>query len=501
MGARVGAAGLGAAALLASLACARPPAAATLRIGHESDVISLDPHAHREAATHSILSNVCEALVAFDRDMRLVPALAATWSTPDEHTWLVQLQRNVRFHDGRPLTAAEVKQSLDRARTEPTSIVKSHLAGLTEVEAVDAHTLRLVTREPEPLLMNRLTYVLISAGPPSETRLVGTGPYRLVRWTKGQALEVEAFDGYWSRRPAVGRVEFVPVEEGPASVAALREGKVDVLRWVPEPMAAAVQAVPRVRVAARSGLATYYLWFNTTPTPRGAPANPFADRRVRQAVSAALDRDAIVAALGGHGVPAHQLVQQGVFGFIGDMPTLPPDPARARRLLEEAGYGKGFTARLVHRQQASLAVVANVVRQALAPLGVDLQPETPPWPEVVEGWNQARLPLFLAGWRFEDGDAGGFLRDCLYTRDAAGRFGGNNPGYTNPTLDRLIDENGRIFVEGKRLQHYEKIMRLAMEEMPLVPLYHKLNLYGVAERVRWQPRLDGKLLAAEMAVE
>ena len=107
----------------------------------------------------------------------------------------------------------------------------------------------------------------------------------------------------------------------------------------------------------------------------------------------------------------------------------------------------------------------------------------------------------LAGWRFENGDATSFLRDCLFTRDARRHTGGSNPGFSSLAFDRLIEENEQIFNETRRLRHYEKLMTLAMEEMPIVPLHHRDNLYAVSERVEWQPRLDGKLLAVEMRLK
>jgi peptide/nickel transport system substrate-binding protein len=500
LGGRI-AAGLIAAAVAAG--CRTPAAPRTIRIAHESDVISLDPAAFRESATQSILSNLCEGLVAFDADMRLRPALAINWSTPDENSWLIQLRPGVRFHDGHPLDARDVKYSLDRARSDPKSGVQGQLSNIEQVDVLDALTLRLRTREVEPLLMNRLAYILIV--PASEyrydpSRIVGTGPYKLVRWDRGRLLEAEAWDGYWGGRPRIDHVHFVPLEEGKASIQALREGRVEVLRWVPETLADELDGVAGVSVASRPGLATYYLWFNSLPAS-GAARNPFADRRVRQAISQALDRRAIVGGLKGRGVPAYQLVQAGVFGHVADLPELPFEPQAARRLLAEAGYPDGFDTRLVHRAQTSMATVAGLIRDMLAPIGIRVALEVPPWPDVVAGWNSAAIPFLLAGWRFEEGDASGFLRDCLFTRDPVRRIGNNNAGYSNPELDRLIEQSARTLGDAKRLRSYESAMRFALDDMPVVPVYHKDNLFGVARRVRWQPRLDGKLLAAEMDLE
>ncbi len=494
-----------AAAVLAALllasggACRRASASpSVLRIGHETDVLSLDPTAVTESGTNSILSNVYEGLVAFDRDMAIVPALAATWGNEDDRTWLIEL-RETRFHDGTPLTAEEVKLALDRAREGPSG-VRAHLSTIESIDALDARRLRLRTIRRDPLLMNRLAYVLIprrTRAVDGSPRLVGTGPYEIVRWEKGRVLETRAFDGYWKGRPAVDVARFVPVAEGDRSVEALEGHEVDVLRFFPEMLRGRVDA-PGVHVVARNGLITYYLWFNTERAPAGAPRNPFADRRVRQAVSLAIDRDALARRMGSTAVPARQLVQKGVFGYVAEGPHLGYDPEAARALLRQAGYPDGFDTVLTHRGQVSVASAAGAVRDMLAAVGVRVRLEAPEWETVVHAWQSHRLPFFLAGWNFENGDATSFLEDCLMTPDSRRQRGSSNPGFSSARLDGLIEEQAVIFGDPNRLRHYAEVMRAVLDEMPLVPLYDRANLYGVADGVEWQPRLDGKLLAAEM---
>jgi peptide/nickel transport system substrate-binding protein len=143
--------------------------------------------------------------------------------------------------------------------------------------------------------------------------------------------------------------------------------------------------------------------------------------------------------------------------------------------------------------------VVQAVREMLAEVGIRVRMEAPPWPEVVAAWTSARLPFFYAGWRFESGDAHSFFVDCLKTRDAGRHDGASNPGFSDPELDRLIDQHAEIFGETNRLRHYEQITRKALEEMPLVPIYTRDNMYAVSRDLSWKPRLDGRMLAAEMS--
>ncbi len=489
-------------AALLFTACHAPRPVPALRLGHEADVLSLDPLAVSEAATHSVLSNIYEGLATFDPAMRLRPALAAGWSTPDEHTWQIRLREGVRFHDGTILSATDVKDTLDRARTAPDSAVKGHVFNLDRVEALDRTTLRIKTAKPDPLLMSRLTYVLIRRAVESRdggAAPAGTGPYRFVRWAPGHFLEAEAFGDYWGGKPRIARVFFVPMEQGERTLAALKQGEVDLVRDVPEALEAQLRALVGVRVVGHAGLATNYLWFDARPT-RDALPNPFSDRRVRQAVSLAIDRPRIVAELRGRGLPADQLAPKGVFGHVPGLPAPRFDRDRARVLLREAGYPSGFRTTLVFSGSVSGQTTVSLVKSMLAGVGIRVEDEATPWPRLVTRWRENRLPFFLAGWRFENGDAASFLRDCVYSRGKEHQYGIYNPGFSSPELDRLIDENDQVLGEERRLVQYGVLMRLAMEEMPVVPLYHRVDVYAASERVHWTPRLDGKLLAVEMAL-
>jgi peptide/nickel transport system substrate-binding protein len=490
-------------ATLAGPACRRAPGAPTpgvVRIAHEGEIFSLDPITVAESVTHSVLSNVYEGLVTFDRDMALVPALAVNWNNVEDDTWVLELRPGVRFHDGTPLTAQEVASALERARSGQESAVRGHLGTIAAIEAPSELRLVLRTTRRDPLLVNRLTYVLIARdgrGPGGAFRAVGTGPYEVVSWQRGQPLEARAFAGYWGGRPAIARARFMAVDESQA-LGALGRTDVDVLRFLPDTQTEQVRALPGLRVVSRPGLTTYYLWFSAVPPADGAK-NPFADRRVRQAVSLAVDRQEIVRRLGGRGVPANQFVEKGVFGFVSGLPPLPYDPGRARLLMSEAGFKGGFEVDLVHRAATSVDVVMGAVREMLGAIDIRVRPRVEDWPVIIREWSAARLPFFYAGWRFESGDAHSFFVDCLMTRDASHREGTSNPGLSSPELDALIEGHAEIFGQANRLRHYEKLTRVALAEMPLVPLFTRNNNFAVSRSLVWEPRLDGKLLAREMS--
>ena len=491
---------LGAALLLPSLR--RLVSEGIVRVGYESEPLTLDPHAVQESATHSVLANFYEPLAAYDADMKLVPALAVRWESTDEHSWVVQLRPGVRFHDGRPLTAAEVKRSLERARDWSGSLVRGHVANLESVEVLDQLRLGLRTRQPDALLLDRLTYVLlpgVSASGAFEGP-VGTGPSRVIAHERGKPLEALAFDGYWGGVPPVPHARFLAVPDAAEGLRQIAAGELDVLRWVPDALVASARRQAGVRIHARAGLGMYYLWMDARPAPAGA-RNPLSDARVRRALSAALDRAALVEGQQGLGEPAQQLVPRGLFGHVPGLAPLPHDPALARELLREAGYPAGFELTLVHRQQEPVSGLAARVAAMLGEVGVRLRAEPREWREISAAWTGDRLPFFLAGWGFESADAGGFFVDCLVTRHQDGQAGGHNAGYSNAELDALVLELQRAFTAEERGRIYARLAELAREEMPLVPLYHRRDVFASRPGLRWQPRVDGQLRAAEMSLE
>ena len=472
-------------------------------MSHESDLVSLDPNASTEDATFSILSNVYEALVTFDGHMAVVPCLAVRWSSPDDRTWQVHLRTGVRFHDGSPFTALDVQRSFERARSRADSDVRAYLQPIQEMEAVGPHELRLRTRRREPTLMSRLAYVLVGREirrPDGLPGFVGTGPYRALFWSKGGPLETEAFREHWSGAPPIARVIFLPPRPAEESVASMQRGEVDLLREIPVHLVNRLSGLPGVRILSHTGLSAYYLWIDSRTQP-GARPPPLGQKAVRQAISYALDRQALLLGLGEYGTPLPHLVPRAVVGHAPQLPAPDGSLPEARRLLETAGYENGFDLELNYRTGVPvLGIVAERIRAMLGRAGIRVTTRALDQESLIGRWQEGRLPFFLAGWRFETADAYAFLVDAVLTREPARSRGGYNPGYSNPVLDRLIEEHGEVPAGPMRVSHYEHVMRLATQELPVIPLYTAASPYAVSRRLVFQPRIDGRLLAAEMSL-
>ena len=273
----------------------RPPAA--LVVAQVSPVLSLDPTVN-DSATLSALSNVYESLVAYDHELRLVPALASAWRTPDETTWEFDLRRGATFHDGSLVRAADVAGALERARTAPYSGVRGAFWTVAAIEASGPTSVRIRTDRPDALLLHQLTQVLIARGSTREKielTPMGTGPYRVVRWEKGGSLDLAAARPEESAPGAPRGVRFVAPRGGDAAILGLSTGELDIAAL--PPTAVLVKPRPVFRILSDEGLSVQFLWIDTRRQP--GRTNPLADVRVRRAVVLALDRAEIAGSMVG----------------------------------------------------------------------------------------------------------------------------------------------------------------------------------------------------------
>ena len=312
--------------ILASVGFASSAAtAADLRIGLLTEPTSLDPHFHNLTPNDSALSHIYERLVMPDEKGELHPALAESWARIDDTTWRFNLRPNVLWHDGKPFTAADVLFTFERAPNVPgspsnyASAIKGRL-----VRKVDDLTIDIITAAPDPLLLNNLARVMIVSranGRAAKTddyntgkAAIGTGPYKVTEFVRGEKLIVARNDAYWRGQPQWDRVILRPIADDQARVAALVSGDVDLIEDVPTAALARLKEDPKVEVVQAVSQRVIYLHMDqfrdTTQYitgKDGAPlANPLLDKRVRLALSKAINRDAIVArVMGGAAIPAN----------------------------------------------------------------------------------------------------------------------------------------------------------------------------------------------------
>jgi len=456
----------------------------------EDDIITLDPFLHDDSITHSVLSNIYDALVSFDDEMQIVPALAISWENRDEKTWRFYLRPGVKFHDGRKLTSGDVKYSLERAAKAK---VGHYLSSVSRVNIIDEMTLEIMTDKPAPGLLNRLCFISIipADSPDPVTRPVGTGAYSFQGYAPGKELSLEANPDYWRGKPQIKKALIVAIPDDSARCQALFDGRVQIIRDVGERYLNVLKNDPEFEYLSRPGLGVTFLGINFKFK------GPLAKRKVRQAVYLALDPKLLISQSQAEAEPTDQMVTPYIVGYLPKFSAQRPQVPKALKLLREAGYPSGFAVDLEMSRTAALRSGPHIARQ-LGRLGIKVNIKAYDWQAMFERLDKGRSPFFLVGWSNSSGDASDFNDACLHSKTKGSYGTANWGGYSSRELDKLIERSQSIIDSKERVTVLQQIMLKSLEDMPYIPLYVRHRTYGVNRRISFHPRQDGRIRFFDM---
>ncbi len=510
--------------IAAALLAAGAASAQDLRIGLASEPTAMDPHFHNLAPNSSLLGHIFERLVGQDEMQRHVPELAESWKTIDDTTWEFKLRKGVRFHDGTPFTADDVVFSFERAPNvegSPSSF-GIYTRGKTVVK-VDDHTLHIKTAAPFPLMPNEVSAIFIVSrknGAGAKTpdynsgkAAIGTGPYRYAEYAPGNRIVMQRYDGYWGPKPPWQKVTFRGIKSDPSRVAALLAGDVDVIDEVPSTDMERLKKDSRVTIAQTVSNRVIYLHLDhfrdDSPFVRakdGGPIkSPLRDRRVRQAISKAIDRDTIVShVMEGVAIKASQLLPEGFFGVSPKLKPVAFDPDGAKKLLAEAGVPNGFrmTIHGPSDRYPNDAKIAEAVGQMLSRIGIDTQVVTMTssvfFREASTGSPDKgpKFSFILVGWGSATGETSSPLKSLLATFDREKGMGPSNRGrYSNAEVDKLIGEALASVDDRKRQDLLARATEVAIEDVGIIPLHYQVNTWALRKGFNYKPRTDEFTLA------
>jgi peptide/nickel transport system substrate-binding protein len=452
-------------ALLALALLAAPPD--TLVVGTLADPLSLEPHRATDLVSAAIIGNVCETLVRYRSDgTRPEASLATTWANDNGRVWTFTLREGVRFHDGAPLDADAVVANLENLRRERGFPGRAQRVGPRVVS--------ITLDRPNAALLATLSQPFFSLQSPRELRRggagrpVGTGPFRLVSSAPG-LVELIPNWTYWGGPPRLGGITFRRYRDEGALAAALLSGEVDVSSAVGYQRLPQLRVSPGIALDSKTGLNLAFLSLNNE-------RRPLDDRRVRQAISRAIDRPALVSRfLGGHGLPARNPLPPSLWGYSARTKDLTLDRAGARRLLAEAGLAGGFDVTLLAVDAprpylpAPLAL-ATQVRDNLAAVGIRATiKQVPTWAEYLETAGRGQYDMALMGWQADTMDPNDFLSTLLASESIGST---NRSRYRSEAMDALLKRGRRGSGPAERLAAYTEAQALFQRDMPWVPLYH-----------------------------
>lgn len=472
-----------------------------IRVALDAEVHTLDPAMHRSRTVEAVVRNICDGLVARDAEMRYVPQLAESWQLEGETRWVFRLREGVRFHNGDPFTAEDVKFTIDRIigaipGLEP-SPRKDLLGPVAGCEVMDEQTVAVVTDGPYPILQKKLVFQEVcpkgyfeKVGPDEFAKKpVGTGPFRLVEWRPGERVVLERFEEYYGGSPEIppvgaaplAGVIFRPLEETATRLASLEAREIEVAVSIPPDQAKRIEELPRARVSVAQGTRTHFVGLN-------CKRKPFSDRRVREAMRHAVDPEPIIERfLLGRARALPGLLVPMAFGYDGSLPKPRQDVGRAKALLRRAGYASGLDVTL--DCEATDKRIAEAVAGTMRAAGVRAEVRVWKKDNLLNQMRRQERDMFLTSWGNSSLDPSGILPVLLRSDGYSNFF-----GYFNPEVDRLLAEADRAMDSETRAERYVQVQRILHEDIPTCFQFALEELYGLSARVEnFEVRPDGML--------
>lgn len=446
----------------------------TVAIG--TDASTFDPHFTTDSATEVLNKNLYNNLVRFNAKMEIVPDLATKWDvSPDGLTWSFDLREGVKFHDGTAFTAESVKANFDRLLDEKTGSPRRSVLGMIKtIEVVSPTKMKIATAYPTGSFLQQLAHpVAAIISPAAITKYgkdlsrnpVGTGPFKLAEWTSGDKIVMEANANYFEGAPAVKRLVWKIVPEDSSRTMMIESGQADVAFRIPVADVARLRAKPDVAVLEGPTVMTMYVALNNS---RG----PLKDARVRQAINYAVQKEALVKDIaGGMGIVADAPISQSTWGYA-KIGAYPFDREKAKALLKQAGYAKGFELELwtpVGRYLMDRQVAESLQAQ-LGEVGIAVKIRPWEFQALMSEVKKGQFDAVLLGWSPSTGDADQGLYPVFHSSQFPPNS--NRAFYSNPKVDTLMVNARQATDAHERLDIYRQAEQLIMDDAPWLFLFY-----------------------------
>lgn len=457
-----------------------------LRFGLSSYPPNLLPWTSTGTASLTVKALLYRGLLSFDGKGQVAGELAERWERDGDGGWVFHL-RAARFQNGAPVTADDVKWTFEQIGAEKGgAYLRGQLSDVASVETPDPRTVRVVTKSPVatmPLILATPFAPIMCRAAPT----VGAGPYKLAGQERGVSVDLEAFEGYYkSGLPRTKRIRFVAYADENARVAALQAGDVDMIEYVPWQSMATIEADKRLKLDAVDG--PYMgLAFN-------GGVGPFKDARLRQAVAVAIRRDEIVkAAFFGRGTVLENIPVPAVSEFYEESLAhgFKYDPARAKKLMAEAGVGGGFACTLLSTAQYGMhKSTAEVVQQHLGEVGINVTLNLPDWATRVAQGTRGQYEFCVQGQAADNNDPDGL---SAYIDGSLPMDNARSVNLPTPRIHELLAQGRAEFDPAQRRATYDELQRVSQEVVPLAGLCWRSQGYAMAKEVTGFTNLPGGL--------
>lgn len=481
--------------------------AKTLRWASQGDALTLDPHAQNEGPTSTMNSQIYDALILRDKDLKKIPGLAVSWSPVEPTVWEFKLREGVTFHGGQPFNADDVVFSFERALSE-TSDFKNYINSVSEIRKVDDYTVQIVTDGPNPILPDQITSIRIMdqewsqehgvekpqdyAGE-QETYAVrntnGTGPFILEKRDPGIETVLKVNDGWWGwdvtdAKTNVTEVVYKPIANPATRVAALLSGEVDFVLDPPLQDLKRIESTPNLKVQQINQIRTIFFGLdlgrdelrNSDVTGK----NPFQDPKVREAMYRAIDIETIQRkTMRGLSFPAGIITSPGVNGYTEALDErMAFDPDQAKALLAEAGYPDGFGVQLdcPNDRYNNDEAICQATVGMLAKIGIKVNLNATPKSIHFKSLQNKESDFYMLGWGVPTLDS-----HYVFSYLAASEGSWNFTGFSDARLDELTKAMEVETDAAKRDAMIAEAWDILKASNAYLPLHHQVIAWGMSD--------------------
>ncbi|HWH77028.1 MAG TPA: ABC transporter substrate-binding protein [Candidatus Binatus sp.] len=446
--------------------------------GIESYPLQLDPRFSTDANSVRIGNLIYSSLLRSDEHLQLRLDLASSWRRLNERNYEFTLRRGVRFHNGQPLTAADVKYTFE-SMLDPMSHSpkRGQLKHLASIEQSGSHELRFQLDAPHTPFIEQFTLGIVPAGSPANDKPPpGSGPFKLEAVDSGEKVILKANADYWDGKPTLAGVVFKAIPDAMVRALEFKKGLIDFMQNDIEPdMLPWLKKNAGADIGVHQGTSFQYIGINLThPILR--------HRKVRQALAQAIDRDAIIKhLLKDTGTAASGLLSPINWAYDDSIRRWPYDPVNARKLLDEAGYPDPDGAGPLPRFRLSFKTtnvdlrrrLAEAIKEQLQQVGIELEIRSYEWGTFFSDVKKGNFHLYSLAWvGIMDPD----IEYQLFHSASVPPNGDNRGRYSNPEIDRLLEQGRVASDESARKRIYSQAQRILADDLPYVPLWWWKNV-------------------------
>ncbi len=449
-------------------------------IAVSSTFTTLDPYDANDTLSQAVAKSFYQGLFSFDKEMKLVNVLAESSQASDDGlTYTIKLRSGIKFQDGTDFNAEAVKVNLDRASNPANHLKRYNLFKyIATTEVVDPLTVKITLKQPFSAFINNLAHPAAAMISPTALKKygkeigfhpVGTGPYVFETWNQTDFVKVKKWAGYWKPGyPKLDTITWRPIVDNNTRAAMLQTGEATFAFPVPFEQAKRLESNAKLNVITTPSIMQRYISLNVTQ-------KPFDNPKVREALEYAINREALAkVAFAGYATPATGIVPPSI-DFAQRYPAIKYDPAKARALLKEAGYGNGFETTLWSSHNHSTAQkVLQFTQQQLAQVGVKVKVTAMDAGQRAaevesKGQKESGVRMFYTGWSASTGEADWALTPLFATTSWPPAIF-NTAFYSNPQVDKDLADALKTTDRGRKAQLYKDAQDRIWNDHPWIPL-------------------------------